>query len=209
MGFRWIFVYPWKGNVRSVKRQYIRSLKRWYQSNYIASWSEFAKYIGKYNIKPCIPFFYKIWSCFSKRKVSINSHCPWFKFFKWCPKQYVCIYIYIYIYIYVYIYIERLIWVRKSDFILLIKNQNLPKNVGKQNSEIPCDQDWWKFCWRMIWNHCLLWVCCSNHTEKNDLRDVMVQGKTIQFTVFKRLIRFFLTIRVRKSRLSSHINILC
>ena len=111
--------------------------------------------------------------------------------FQMMPKT-VCMYIYIY----------------SQTAFFCSKIRICQKNVGKQNSEIPCDQGWWKFCGRMIWNYCLLWVCCSNHTEEKDLRDVMVQGKTIQFTVFKRSIRFFLTIRVRKSRMSSHINIL-
>ena len=89
MGFRWIFVYPWKDNVRSVKQQYIRSLKGWYESNYMASWSEFAKYIGKIQHKAICIFFYKSWSFFYKKTVWINPYCPWFKFFKWCLKQYI------------------------------------------------------------------------------------------------------------------------
>ena len=52
------------------------------------------------------------------------------------------IYIYIYIYItYIYIYIYLLKDQYGSDCILLIRNQNLQKNIGKQNSEIPCDKD--------------------------------------------------------------------
>ena len=45
------------------------------------------------------------------------------------------------VYIYIYIYTERSICQYGSDHILLIRNQNSQKNIGKQNSEIPCDED--------------------------------------------------------------------
>ena len=48
--------------------------------------------------------------------------------------------IYTYI-IYIYIYIYLLKDQYGSDCILLIRNQNLQKSIGKQNSEIPCDKD--------------------------------------------------------------------
>ena len=51
---------PWKDNVRSVKGQYIRSLKGLYESNYMASWLEFVKYIGKIQHKATYTFFNKI-----------------------------------------------------------------------------------------------------------------------------------------------------
>ena len=68
MGFRWIFLYPWIDNVRYVKGQYIRSLKGLYESNYMASWLEFAKYIGKIQHQATYTFFNKIWSFFLKEQ---------------------------------------------------------------------------------------------------------------------------------------------
>ena len=56
----------------------IWSLKGEYGSNCIASWSEFARNIGKIQQR-AICVFYKSWSGFFKRTLWVNPYYPWFK----------------------------------------------------------------------------------------------------------------------------------
>ena len=58
--------------IRSLKREYIRSMKGQYGSNCIASWSEFARNIEKIQ-QQTIGHFNKSWPNFSRRKYGSTS----------------------------------------------------------------------------------------------------------------------------------------
>ena len=132
MGFRWIFVYPWIDNVRYVKGQYIRSLKGLYESNYMASWLEFAKYIGKIQHQATYTFFSKIWSFFLKEQYGSTHIILDSNFSNDAQNSSI------------YIYLERSIWFRLYSFD---QNSEFARKYWKTKLR---NTKWWRLM-KILW----------------------------------------------------------